>query len=67
MALLPSQGMCLAGPLDRVVPLLSGVLLCTQWALEGAPVFGRLAVVGTPPPALGELLIFLASLGALPL
>lgn len=34
---------------------------------RGRPVFGRLAVVSTPPPALGELLIFLASLGTLPL
>ena len=43
----------------------SGVLLCAQWTLEGAPVFRRMAMVGTSPPALGELLIFLTSLGAL--
>ena len=63
--LLPSQGMCSVGSLDRVVPLHSGVLLCAQWTLEGAPVFRRMAMVGTSPPALGELLIFLTSLGAL--
>lgn len=63
--LLPSQGVHPAGSLDRVVPLHSGVLLCTQWTLEGAPILGRMLMVSTPPPALGELLIFLTSLGAL--
>ena len=65
IALLPSQGLCSVGSLDTVVPLHSQVPLCAQWTLEGAPVFRRMAMVSTPSPALGELLIFLISLGAL--